>query len=413
MRFLLLLIVLSVSALHYTLAQELGFSIANGRRKARIPIEIRNNLIVVPVKLNGFVDLKFILDTGVRAAIFTEAELADLLGFTYTRKYTISGMGGEKIVDAYVTNNISLALPGIDSRGHAMLVLDSNFLELRNYLGIDVHGIMGYELFSRFIVEIDYRKKQLVVMTPDKFRKRRKQQIIPMLVQDTKPYIFAHIALNDSTSINAKLLVDTGASHALMLNPESSPVISVPDKNIESIIGRGLAGTIYGHIGRIKSISMGKYVLPGVTTNFPDEDSFSNIDTLTSSGALARNGAIGGEILSRFKVVFDFAGGKMYISKKGRLSREFFVNLSGMTVRAVDPFLEEYEINYVRENSPAAQSGLKEGDTIKSINGIYYDLLSLNQINAILNSDPGKKVRLEIEREGEIQERSFVLESPI
>src|SRR5262245_19745585 len=125
-------------------SQALGFSLADGKTKVQIPIEIYNNLIVVPVVLNGALPLKFILDTGVRTAILTQKSFTDILNLSYSRKYTISGPGGEKLVDAYVTNNVSLELPGVLGRGHALLVLEEDYLELRNYLGTDVHGILGY-----------------------------------------------------------------------------------------------------------------------------------------------------------------------------------------------------------------------------------------------------------------------------
>ena len=112
-------------------------------------------------------------------------------------------------------------MPGVSGKGHAMLVLAEDYLELRNYLGTDVHGILGYELFSRFIIEIDYQKKLLTLMTPERFRKRAKFQAIPMVIQDTKPYIIVPLVLQNGTSIEAKLLVDSGASHGLMLETSS------------------------------------------------------------------------------------------------------------------------------------------------------------------------------------------------
>src|SRR5690348_9293893 len=102
-------------------AQTLGFSLPPGQKKVQMPIEIYNNLVVIPVVLNKTLPLKFILDTGVRTAILTQKTFTDILNLPYSRKYTISGPGGEKLVDAYVTNNVTLDLPGIQGRGHAML----------------------------------------------------------------------------------------------------------------------------------------------------------------------------------------------------------------------------------------------------------------------------------------------------
>jgi hypothetical protein len=146
----------AVTLFYNSYGQALGFVIADGKKRVEIPIQIQNNLVVVPVILNDVLPLKFIVDTGVRTAILTQKAFSDILNLPYSRKYSVSGPGGEKIIDAYVTNNVSIALPGVSGKGHALLVLDQDYLELRNYLGTDVHGILGYELFSRFIVKIDF-----------------------------------------------------------------------------------------------------------------------------------------------------------------------------------------------------------------------------------------------------------------
>src|SRR6187455_1166384 len=91
--------------------QQLGFALAHGKKRVQIPIEVYNNLVVVPVVLNDALPLKFILDTGVRTSILTQKTFSDILNLQYSRKYTISGPGGINLVDAYVTNNVSLELP--------------------------------------------------------------------------------------------------------------------------------------------------------------------------------------------------------------------------------------------------------------------------------------------------------------
>src|SRR5690606_15469352 len=240
-------------------SQNLGFHIADGKRKVQIPIEIHNNLVVARVILNDAIPLKFIIDTGVRTAILTQKSFSDILQLPYSRKYTIAGPGGEKLIDAYVANNISLTLPGVVGRGHALLVLEEDYLELRNHLGTDVHGIIGYELFSRFIIEIDYQKKIMTVMLLDKFKQRKKYEVIPIRIQDTKPYLLAPVSINSHHALNAKLLVDTGASHGLMLEPESDSRIHLPENSVSNIIGRGLGGEITGKTGRIESLELGNF----------------------------------------------------------------------------------------------------------------------------------------------------------
>jgi len=390
--------------------QNLGFSLTNGRKKVQIPIEIHNNLVVIPVVLNDALPLKFILDTGVRTTILTQKTFTDILNLVYSRKYTISGPGGENLVDAYVTNNVSLDLPGVQGRGHAMLVLGQDYLELRNYLGTDVHGILGYELFSRFIIKIDYDRKLLTLMLPEKFHRRRKFQAIPISIQDTKPYMYAPVVFQNGATLKAKLLVDSGASHGLMLEPTSDTVIHVPKHAVSSLIGRGLGGEIVGKVGRIKSIGLGHYKLDRVIANFPDPNSYTDSIKI---GNIYRNGAIGGEILSRFVVIFNFPEEKLYLKKSPAFRRNFYYNLSGVTLKAKGSQLNNFEVTEVRDQSPSQVGGILPGDIVLSLNGISVRELDLNIINGMLNSKPGRKVKLEISRNGEKFKKEIELKDPI
>jgi hypothetical protein len=390
--------------------QSLGFSLANGRKRVDIPIQIQNNLVVVPVVLNGVLPLKFIVDTGVRTAILTQKTFSDILQLPYSRKYTIAGPGGEKLIDAYVTNNVSISLPGVDGKGHALLVLEEDYLELRNFLGVDVHGILGYELFSRFIVKIDYGKKIMTLYTPEKFHPSKRYQEIPMLIEDTKPFILTPLIVNSTNMLTAKLLVDTGASHGLMLEPTSDNRIVVPEHMVSTVLGRALGGVITGKTGRIESLELGKYKLDHVLANFPDSNSY--MDTLKHSITF-RNGSIGGEILTRFKVIFNFPQGKLYLKKNSEFKKEFFLNLSGLDLKAKGSKLNVYEVMDVRNLSPANKAGVLQGDLIISVNGLLTKDLRLNQINAMLNSSPGRKVRIEVERNKVVQKLEFRLESQL
>lgn len=392
-------------------AQTLGFSLPNGKSKVQFPIEIYNNLVVVPVILNHQLPLKFILDTGVRTSILTEKAYSDILNLPYSRQLIISGPGEERLVVAYVTNNVSLDMPGVQGRGHAMLVLEEDYLELRNYLGTDVHGILGYELFSRFIIQVDYERKLLTLMLPHRFKEKRKYKWMPALIQDTKPYVTANLQLNDTTSVSAKLLVDSGASHGLLLEANSNSKITVPQKNLTSIIGRGLGGVITGKIGKIKSIKLSGFEIEDVITNFPDPETY--MDTLKTSRLVSRNGSLGGEILSRFTVIYNFPGEKIYLKKNGAYKKKFYFSLSGLTVRAKGSRLKSFEVTNVRVGSVAAQTDVRVGDRIISVNGIVATDLNLNVVNAFLNSKPGRRIVLQLERGTEKLKKEFRLEDPL
>jgi hypothetical protein len=390
---------------HVVRAQPLGFSISDGKDKVEIPIEIHNNLVVVPVTLNGALPLKFVVDTGVRTAILTQKSFSDILNLAYSRKYTITGPGGEKMIDAFVTNNVSLDLPGVTGKGHAMLVLERDYLELRNYLGTDVHGILGYELFSRFIVKIDYDKKLMTLYLPQAFKRKNKFDMVPIYIEDTKPYVFVPVVLKDGVTINAKLLVDSGASHALLLDPGSDEKIHIPAEQVSTSIGRGLGGDIRGKAGRVKSITLGSFHLREVVTNFPDVNSYTD----TASVKVFRNGTLGGELLSRFTVIYNFPKEQMFLKKNQQYKKPFHYNLSGITVKSKGSQLDVFEVTEVRIGSVAEKAGILKGDLIQAVNGASAGSLRLQNINSVLNSKPGKKIKIDLTRNGTHLKKEIVL----
>lgn len=387
---------------------QLGFHLKPGQRRVQFPIEVVNNLVIVPVVINGQLPLRFILDTGVRTTILTEKAFSDILNLQYSRYIKVAGPGEEKLVEAYITNDVTLDLPGIHGQGHAMLVLEKDYLELRNYLGTDVQGILGYEVFSRFVVEIDYEARQLTISSPDTFKPRKKYQELNIKVEDTKPYVHVAITLQNNTRMEAKLLVDTGASHGLVLDPQSDERIVVPEKHVNSLIGRGLAGTISGQIGRIRSITFGSYVLEDVIANFPNQNDYGFVDSV-KTGDTFRHGAVGGELLRRFTVVFNFPLEKMYVKKNVNFSKKFNYNLSGMTFKAKGVRLRRFEITDVRKGSGADVAGIQVGDELISINGIAAAEFNLNALNSAFDLRPGKRIRLEILREGKTLKKKMTL----
>ncbi len=406
---LLLLIFFSVTRSYSQ--QTLGFSFPDGVHRVDIPIEIHNNLIVVPVILNNRLPLKFIIDTGVRTAILTQKVYSDILNLSYTRKYSLSGPGGQKLVDAFITSNVTFDMPGVHGQGHSMLVLQEDYLELKNSMGIDVHGILGYELFSRFVVMIDYEAKKMTLIQPDYFKPKKSYQALPIQIEDTKPFVELNISVRDSSAMNAKFLVDTGASHGLLIEEDSDTRLRMPAKHISSILGRGIAGVITGKIGRTKSLKIGKYELNNLITSFPDDYAYR--DSVGSKNFSPRNGSIGGDLLSRFTVIFNFPGEMMYIKKNASFRKKFYYSLSGLTLRAIGQKLREYEISDVRANTTASTADLRVGDVILFVNGISVQDYQLSEVNNFFNSKPGRKIRVEILRKGVRMKKDFVLENQI
>jgi predicted aspartyl protease len=119
------------------------------------------NLIVVSAQING-VAKDFIFDTGATRTTISN-NLIKELGIKEVEKIKARGMGGE--VDASIVRIDSISLGNIVLRDFSCGVTDMD--NIRNLIGGDISGVLGYDFLSQFRVTIDYQAKQL---TLDKYK---------------------------------------------------------------------------------------------------------------------------------------------------------------------------------------------------------------------------------------------------
>ncbi|EMR02412.1 aspartyl protease family protein [Cesiribacter andamanensis] len=239
----------------------------------------------------------------MRTPILTDRVYSDFLNMTYDRTLTLRGAGAGQDVQAHLASNVRMLLPNVQVLNQPLLVLQEDYLELGSQLGVPVHGIIGYELFARFVVKIDYYNNLITLYEPGSFKVPRGFEKLPLSLEDSKPFIEAQVTDEEGKRHTLKLLVDTGASHALLVHADKTDVC-LPSKTLYGSLGRGLLGDISGHIGRMQEFSIGKSSFRNVLSSFPDHDSYS----LTHQEQ-DRDGTIGGEILGRFVVILIIPAG--------------------------------------------------------------------------------------------------------
>ncbi|MTI30900.1 PDZ domain-containing protein, partial [Xanthovirga aplysinae] len=326
----------------------------------------------------------------------------------YDREIYLMGTGGHRGAKAYVANNVSLKLPGVSAKGLQLLVMEDNFIQIDNLMDVDVHGIIGYNLFNRFVIKIDYDRSQITLYEPSSFKPRRSYTEIPLKIENTKAYLQSDILINEKKIPSARLMLDTGASHSVLLDSGSHEHVVLPSKTLPSILGWGISGPVRGHFARINKLHLKHFSFDQVISSFPQGTSYYSL--VEESG---RQGTLGGEILSRFVVILDYSRKKMYLKKGTRFRKKFEHNMSGMTVTESEEELGAFFVFSVRENSPADRIGIKEGDIITYVNGNKAERIKMSDFNLLLRSKSGKKINLRILRDKELVKKSFRLQRAI
>jgi len=388
-------------------ADQTGFIFDNPKKKSiTIDFKSSSNLIIIPVAINNSDTLNFILDTGVKYPIITELPFVTKLNLNYLQPIDVKGLGDGEQLTAYRSGNNTISLNGLvayDQEIH--MIINENF-QISQILGIPVHGMIGFNLFKDYVVKIDYETHKITLTKPEFFtyKQREKDIVLPLIFEQNKPFVKTSIVTDKNEEVPVKLLVDTGASDAIWLSPNSDKRISIPEKNVEMFLGRGLSGDLFGKKGRIGALWVGPLVLYEPIVAFPDTQMVEQV-----SGPTDRNGTLGAEILRRFYVTMDYPNKRIILRPNSSLKDEFNCNMSGLEVSNPMPGLPIFLVDNIRKNSPAYYAGVQENDQIISLNNTGGKTLTLNDINLLLQSREDKRIKLTVLRNGEEIKTEFFL----
>ncbi len=390
---------------------EFGFHFTKNRKKVEVQFQLLSNLIVVPVKINDSDTLNFILDTGVSNIIITDPELALKLNLKKTRKVKISGAGEGKELQAHVSPGNTFKMGHIIAKNQNLVILEDDFFEISEILGQKIHGIFGYDIFNYFVVNIDFGTNNIYFQKPEKYKYRPlKGELFPIEIEDTKPYINDISVEINNNKMLARLMIDTGAGHAISLELKNEDSLFLPQNKIKSQLGKGLSGIINGHLGRTNKLNFGKFELKDVITSFPDSESVAK----KISKDIARNGNMGCDILRRFNVTFNYR--EKYLLLKpltGKFKESFEHNMSGLEFVAKGNFYNEFFIDRVVVDSPGYKAGFREGDQLVSINNTNYTNETLSNIYKMLQRKEGRTISLLVRRGNEYIQNEFTLKRMI
>lgn len=346
---------------------------------------------MIKLKINGRGPFNFILDTGVGLMVITEPKLVDSINLQNKRTIKMSGLGEGDAFEAYVTPPLKIEIPNLTSYDVAAAILKTDHFNLSNFVGIPIHGLLGYEFFNNLAVKLSFIDSAITVYRPKDVRKFRKGEKLPMTVEYHKPYIKAKVMLPNGTERMSKLVIDLGAGHPVSLE-NMIKKNGLPQKFIIANLGVGLAGPIFGFLSRIDELDLGKYRLKKVITSFPNDYDEATMKSLS----VPRDGNLGVGILKRFTVVFDYPDNAIYLKPNANFGDPFEHDMSGIEYYAAGEGFKHLVISRVEPGSAADAVGLEKDDEITSINFKPVGDMTLEEIDNLLKSKNDRSLLIEV-----------------
>lgn len=344
-------------------------------------------VVVLQAKLDQYPDtLQFLLDTG-SAGISLDTSTCLMLNIPLTPSDKIvRGLGASKVISfAY---DHSLHFPG--------LTIDSLDFHINDYklisqvYGIRIDGIIGYSFLSKYIVQVDYDKEEIVVYTHGRFKYPRGGHLM-------KPNLtFIPVVTSPLRSGRREALhryyFDTGAGMCLLLSTQfvkDSALLTRRKVKVIPTEAQGLGGKMQMFITTISEFRVGTYNFRNVPTYL-----FDDVTNITSYPSLG--GMIGNDLLRRFNLTLNYARKEIYLMPNTHFRDQFDYSYTGLIIYLIDGRIE---VTDVIKGSPAEKAGFRIGDFILAVNNNFTNNLQIyrDQLKNI-----GTRPTLLLMRDGEL-----------
>jgi len=335
---------------------------------ARIPFELVNGKIIVPVTINGQA-AEAVLDSG---SVFSglDAAAAARRGIKASGR-SVSVRGVHARTTGRYSPPVRLGVAGHTIPALSLVVLDYSSLSVT--VGHVIEALLGADVFAAFVVDIDFAAKTLAFHPRAEFAPPRDATLVPLQVRGKSAIMSIMV---DGKMMQA--LVDTGSDAPLIVSPGPANAAGL-------LRGRKVSTTVIGGVGGASTgriTSAEKVTLAGAA--------FNNVPVQVTARSLGVEANLGLGVLSRFHLSMDIAGRRMWLRPNGdatpfpRDALGFYGLVEGQAIR----------VSHVALGGPAASAGLKAGDLITQING--EPAVKANQ--ALKGSGVGTKLALSLSR---------------
>ena len=349
-----------------------------GRASVEVPFEVFNGHLFVHVRLNGKGPFRMLLDSGGTNVLLPKvASQLGLLPAASAAKADGSQELGVVPVDR-------LEIGGIVVSQQQFAAIDLGTLMQRVEGLDDIAGVVGYELFRRFPVKLDYAQSRATFYDPAKFKYAGSGTALPIEFRGTVPHVKGRVDGLDGT-----FAIDTSSRGSLTLSTPFSEANALAAKygaQRNVISGAGVGGHVHALLARATTLQLGDVTITKPVTFL----------ALQAKGPLANPdlaGHAGFGILRQFNITFDYARRMLYLEKNANFGQPDVYDRAGLWIERANT---GFEVIDVAGDGPAANAGLKAGDVIVAINGKASTGSGLSAARAVMKGAPGTKVRLKI-----------------
>ena len=251
-----------------------GFFLPDSVKEITFQYKTINNLIILPVTINDTMTVNLVLDTGCRNLVLFGKRFLNAFNFKNAREIEFSGLGRGATVKGKLAIENKVAFDAVEGKRIPIIVVPS-----RNIFAAfpKIDGLIGYEIFAKFEVEINFAKKLITFRPAQSAQPGSRFTVIPLRIEDSRPIVSTCLEHALYPNHTMDLLIDTGSSLGLLLSTTEKRKVERLGK--DTPLGKGLNGLIQGNQTYAQKLSFDKCVIKDVPTSivFSDEHHYASI----------------------------------------------------------------------------------------------------------------------------------------
>ncbi len=259
--------------------------------------------------------------------------------------------------------------------------------------GQTVDGLLGYDFLQNFAVEIDYLGRRLRFHPKATYTMPAGFVSIPLhLLEDDSggklPLATIRVTTADGDTASGDFIIDTGARGvAVLATPfgKTKAWFDPAAPRWTPLVGSGsLVKNLRLPVGRVRDLQIGPFILIAPVIGVAQ-------DTTGILSATEFSGIVAGELLSRFRVVFDYGQSRLGLAPNRTYGLRFDFDHCGCTLVADH---QSVRVADVLPASPAAEAGLAVGDRLARADGAVVRPSQLDAVRATFRTKTTRRLTI-------------------
>lgn len=195
--------------------------------------EAKGGLVVLRGRVNGKADVDFILDTGAPVTVLLDGPRTAALALDSSRARPLGGSDNPASPVGDIQDGFALDFGAVAFSGLTTVVVPQRTLPCQErFEEIGFGGVIGADLFRRFVVEIDPAARRVRIHDPKSWRAPEGAASLPLTFRGGHPFVETRVALADGRRVDIPMNVDTGMNRELTLVAGSHEAIEVPKDGV-------------------------------------------------------------------------------------------------------------------------------------------------------------------------------------